>query len=149
MNRDVYLRIADELYLKRLIVGGYERVYEICKDFRNEGIDNSHFPEFTMIEWYEAYADYHRVMDVAEGLFKHLAKRLYNHTILQIDEKKIDIGHKWPRIEMAAIIKEKLGLEVENETLQDLLESASSRFIPKSEAAFLIVVTSGFITPGL
>ena len=59
---EMYLRIADELYLKRLVVGGYERVYEIAKDFRNEGIDHTHFPEFTMIEWYEAYADYNRVI---------------------------------------------------------------------------------------
>lgn len=121
LDRDVYLRIADELYLKRLIVGGYERVYEICKDFRNEGIDNSHFPEFTMIEWYEAYADYQRVMDVAEGLFKHLAQKIYGNTTLQIDDKKIDIGHEWPRIEMTEILKDKVGLDVEKETAESLL----------------------------
>lgn len=121
LNRDTYLRIADELYLKRLIVGGYERVYEICKDFRNEGIDNSHSPEFTMIEWYEAYADYQRVMDVAEGLFKYIAKKLYGHTTLTVDNKKIDIGKKWPRIEMSVILKEKLSLDVEKETVESLL----------------------------
>lgn len=121
LGRDVYLRIADELYLKRLIIGGYERVYEICKDFRNEGIDNSHFPEFTMIEWYEAYADYQRVMDVAEGLFKHLALKIYGHTTLQIDDKKIDIGKKWPRIEMVAILKDKLDLDVEHESQESLI----------------------------
>jgi len=76
LDIDVYLRIATELYLKRLIIGGYERVYEIGKDFRNEGIDQSHFPEFTMIEWYEAYADYQRMMEVTEGLFKYLAKNI-------------------------------------------------------------------------
>lgn len=125
LDQDVYLRIADELYLKRLIIGGYERVYEICKDFRNEGIDNSHFPEFTMIEWYEAYADYHRMMDVAEGLFKHLANKIYGHSTLQIEDKKIDIGKKWPRIEMSAILKDKLGLDVDEEseeTLTDYIE---------------------------
>jgi len=121
LNRDMYLRIADELYLKRLIIGGYERVYEICKDFRNEGVDSSHSPEFTMIEWYEAYADYQRVMDVAEGLFKHIAKKLYGHTTLTVDNKKIDIGKKWPRIEMSVIIKEKLGLDVEKETAAGLV----------------------------
>ncbi|MBI2442911.1 MAG: lysine--tRNA ligase [Candidatus Levybacteria bacterium] len=124
LDQDMYLRIADELYLKRLIVGGYERVYEICKDFRNEGIDQTHFPEFTMIEWYEAYADYHRVMDVAEGLFKHLAKKIYRHTTIQIDEKKIDIGKKWPRIEMQLILKKKLGLDVDKETRESLLKYA-------------------------
>ena len=120
LDRDVYLRIADELYLKRLIVGGYERVYEICKDFRNEGIDHTHFPEFTMIEWYEAYADYQRVMDVAEGLFKHVAQKVYGHTTLQVEDKKIDIGKKWPRIEMSAILKDKLELDVEKENEESL-----------------------------
>lgn len=121
LGQDVYLRIADELYLKRLVVGGYERVYEICKDFRNEGIDQTHFPEFTMIEWYEAYADYQRVMDVAEGLFKHLANKLYGNTILKIDDQEIDIGKEWPRIEMTQILKDKLGVNVEEETEASLL----------------------------
>ncbi|MDO8621494.1 MAG: lysine--tRNA ligase [Candidatus Levybacteria bacterium] len=120
LDTDMYLRIADELYLKRLVIGGYEKVYEICKDFRNEGIDHTHFPEFTMIEWYEAYADYQRVMDVAEGLFKHLGKKLYGHTTLEVEDKKIDIGKKWPRIEMSVIMKEKLGLDVEKETTENL-----------------------------
>jgi lysyl-tRNA synthetase, class II len=121
LGEDVFLRIADELYLKRLVVGGYERVYEICKDFRNEGIDHTHFPEFTMIEWYEAYADYERVMDVAEGLFKHLANKIYGNTQIQIEDKKIDIGKKWPRIEMTQILKDELGLDVEEETEKTLL----------------------------
>lgn len=120
LDTDMYLRIADELYLKRLVIGGYEKVYEICKDFRNEGIDHTHFPEFTMIEWYEAYADYQRVMDVAEGLFKHLGKKLYGHTMLEVEDKKIDIGKKWPRIEMSVAMKEKLGLDVEKETAGSL-----------------------------
>jgi lysyl-tRNA synthetase, class II len=127
LDRDVYLRIADELYLKRLIVGGYERVYEICKDFRNEGIDNTHFPEFTMIEWYEAYADYHRVMDVTEGLFKHLAKKIFGSAKIQVDNKTIDIDTKWPRIEMTEIMKEKLGLDVEKESAESLLAFAKKQ----------------------
>lgn len=127
LDQDVYLRIADELFLKRLIVGGYERVYEICKDFRNEGIDHTHFPEFTMIEWYEAYADYNRVMDVAEGLMKHLANKLYGATTMKVGDHQIDIGQKWPRIEMSAIIKEKLGLDVEVETVESLLAYAKDK----------------------
>lgn len=121
LGEDMYLRIADELYLKRLVVGGYEKVYEIAKDFRNEGIDHTHFPEFTMIEWYEAYADYIRVMDVAEGLFKHLAKKIFGETTIEIEGKKIDIGKEWPRIEMTKILKDKLGLDVEGETEESLL----------------------------
>lgn len=123
-SQDMYLRIADELYLKRLIVGGYERVYEIAKDFRNEGIDHTHFPEFTMIEWYEAYADYNRMMDMAEGLFKHLAKKLFGTTIIKVDENEIDIGEKWPRVPMSQIMKEELGLDVEKETAESLLKYA-------------------------
>lgn len=129
LGKDFYLRIADELYLKRLIIGGYEKVYEICKDFRNEGIDNSHSPEFTMIEWYEAYADYQKVMDVAEGLFKHLAKKIYGNTILEVEDKKIDIGKKWPRIEMTKIMKEKLDLDVESETTETLLAYAKKHYL--------------------
>lgn len=120
LDQKMYLRVADELYLKRLIVGGYERVYEIAKDFRNEGVDRLHNPEFTMIEYYEAYADYHRVMDVTEGLFKHLAKELKSHTKMKIEDKDIDIGSKWPRIEMSKIIKQKLNLDVEKETVESL-----------------------------
>ena len=68
-----------ELYLKRLIIGGYERILRLLETLRNEGIDHTHQPEFTMMEWYEAYADYQRVMDVAEGLIKHLASKLYGN----------------------------------------------------------------------
>jgi lysyl-tRNA synthetase class 2 len=122
LGQDMYLRIAFELYLKRLISGGYERVYEIGRDFRNEGFDRSHSPEFTMIEWYEAYANYHRVMDVTEGLFKHLAQSLNGSPKMKIDEKEIDLSGKWPRISMADIMKKELDLEVETATSEELLD---------------------------
>lgn len=121
LGQNFYLRIADELYLKRLVVGGYEKVYEIAKDFRNEGIDQTHFPEFSMLEWYEAYADYHRVMDLAEGLFKHLAMKLYGTTVIKIDDKNINLGGKWPRITMSAIMKQQLNIDVDKETAESLL----------------------------
>lgn len=121
LDQDMYLRIAVELYIKRLLAGGYEKVYEIAKDFRNEGIDQTHSPEFTMIEWYEAYADYATMMDRAEGLLKFLAKKLYGHTTLQVDDQKIDIGNTWPRITMIDIMKQKLDLDVEIETEESLL----------------------------
>ncbi len=121
LGQDMYLRIAFELYLKRLISGGYERVYEIGRDFRNEGFDRSHSPEFTMIEWYEAYADYHRVMDVTEGLFKHLADRLNGSPKMKIDDKEIDLSGKWPRVTMADIMKKELGLDVETTSIDELL----------------------------
>lgn len=132
LSQDFYLRIADELYLKRLIIGGYEKVYEIAKDFRNEGIDHTHFPEFSMLEWYEAYSDYNRVMDLAEGLFKHLANKLYGSTKIQIDDNEIDLGGTWPRIEMSAIINEKLDIDVEKETIENLLNYAKKN-LPEME----------------
>jgi len=112
LDADMYLRIADELYLKRLLVGGYERVYEISKDFRNEGMDLTHNPEFTMIEYYEAYADYRRVMEVTEGLFKHLAKAIFGEGKIKVGDKEIDISHHWPKVKMTDLIKEKLDLNV-------------------------------------
>jgi len=122
LDIDMYLRIADELYLKRLVVGGYGKVYEICKDFRNEGLDLTHRPEFTMIEYYEAYADYHRIMDVTEGLFKHLAQALFGKGELKVGEKVIDISQNWPRVKMVDVIKEKIGLDLEKETEKSLVE---------------------------
>lgn len=121
LNHDFYLRIADELYLKRLIIGGYKKVYEICKDFRNEGIDQTHSPEFTMIEYYESYADYQKIMDVTEGLFKHLAENVLGEMRLKVGDKEIDISENWPRVTMTDIIKDKLGLDVEKEDQENLI----------------------------
>jgi lysyl-tRNA synthetase class 2 len=106
LNCDFYLRLAPELYLKRLIVGGYDRIFEIARNFRNEGIDQTHQPEFTMIEWYETYADYNRMMDIAEGLIKYLVKKLYNSTEIYVGKKKININGPWTRMTMTdAIMK--------------------------------------------
>ncbi len=121
LDQLMYLRIAVELYIKKLLTGGYEKVYEIAKDFRNEGVDQTHSPEFTMIEWYESYVDYNTMMDRAEGLLKFLATKIYGTTILQVEDKTIDIGNTWPRITMSDILKEKLGLDVEKETRESLL----------------------------
>jgi len=120
LDQDFYLRIAFELYLKRLVAGGYEKVYEIGRDFRNEGIDQTHNPEFTMIEWYEAYVDYQRVMDVTEGLFKHLAKAIYGNTVMKVGDHTVDIGKSWPRVSMQSLLKDKLGLDTET-TVDDLV----------------------------
>jgi lysyl-tRNA synthetase class 2 len=129
LDHNFYLRIADELYLKRLIVGGYKKVYEICKDFRNEGIDQTHSPEFTMIEYYESYADYQRVMDVTEGLFKHLAEKVFGEMKIKVGEKDIDISQKWPRISMIELIKKHLNLDVEKENENGLVEFCKDNHI--------------------
>lgn len=122
LDQDFYLRIADELYLKRLVVGGYEKVYEICKDFRNEGLDLTHNPEFTMMEFYEAYADYNKIMQVTEGLFKHVVNKIFGHTNLEVGERSIDIGKVWRKVEMTEIIKEVLNLDVESKTAGELVK---------------------------
>jgi len=98
LDKDFYLRVAPELYLKRLIVGGYERVFEIARNFRNEGIDLTHQPEFTMIEFYEAYADYQRIMDLTEELVKYAAQAVNQNYKLTVHDKEIDISGKWKRI---------------------------------------------------
>lgn len=127
LNMDIYLRIADELYLKRLVVGGYDRVYEICKDFRNEGMDLSHNPEFTMIEFYEAYADYHQIMKVAEGLIKFAAKKIFGQEEMTVHGKKISLAGQWPKITMVKVIKKELGLDVEKSSLKELFAFAKKK----------------------
>ncbi|MCB9362609.1 lysine--tRNA ligase [Candidatus Woesearchaeota archaeon] len=111
-DMQMYLRVAPELYLKRLLIGGYEKVYEIARNFRNEGVDQTHNPEFTMIEWYEAYSDYQTMMDRAEAMFKFIAKSLFGKEEITVHDKVVDISTPWPRITMQQAIKKYLGLDV-------------------------------------
>jgi len=112
LDRDMYLRIADELYLKRLLVGGFERVYEISKDFRNEGIDFKHNPEFTMMECYQAYGDYTTMMTLVEGLYS--ACSLAANGTLQITYQghAIDLTPPWPRVTMRDLILQTSGIDI-------------------------------------
>ena len=103
LDVDLYLRIAPELYLKRLVVGGLDRVYEINRNFRNEGISTAHNPEFTMLEFYQAYSDYHDLMALSEELFAHLAKEVTGSTIVKYGEHEVDFA-KWQRISMREAI---------------------------------------------
>ncbi|OGV93775.1 lysine--tRNA ligase [Microgenomates group bacterium RIFCSPLOWO2_01_FULL_47_10] len=111
LDTDFYLRLAPELYLKRLIVGGYERIFEIARNFRNEGIDQTHQPEFTMIEWYEAYADYTRIMEVTEGLIKHLVNKLYGGTTLKVGEHEVNVGGVWQKMTMVESLQKYAGID--------------------------------------
>ncbi|MFC1649774.1 lysine--tRNA ligase [Patescibacteria group bacterium] len=120
LSSDFYLRVAPELYLKRLTVGGYEKIFEIARNFRNEGIDATHQPEFTMIEWYEAYGDYNSIMDTTEALTRRLVKKIYGDTKLKVNGKTIDVGSKWPREPMTQLIKKHLDLDVEKMSEADL-----------------------------
>lgn len=129
LDSDFYLRIAPELYLKRLIIGGYERIFEIARNFRNEGIDQTHQPEFTMMEWYEAYADYNRVMDVAEGMIKHLVQKLYGKGQLQVGEHTVNVEDTWPRITMKDAVKQHLHVDIDKATDEQLQEELETRHI--------------------
>lgn len=115
-----YLRIADELYLKRLIVGGLERVYEIGRDFRNEGMDRTHNPEFTMLEFYQAYADYNDMMWLTENLIATAVKEATGDSTVTFGEHTIDLSPPWRRITMLDAIQEFTGIEVEDASEDDL-----------------------------
>jgi lysyl-tRNA synthetase class 2 len=121
LDVDLYLRIAVELYLKRLIVGGYERVYEIGKNFRNEGMDRTHNPEFTMLESYEAYSDLRGMMDLVEGMVKHLAKNVIGKDEYVYQGHKVNLMGEWRRAGMAELVQEKLGVDVLNESDEALI----------------------------
>jgi lysyl-tRNA synthetase, class II len=112
LDRDLYLRIATELYLKRLVVGGIEKVYELGKDFRNEGISRKHNPEFTMLEWYEAYADYNDVAEELEGLVSAVAREVLGTTKIERDGETIDLAPPWRRVTLRDAIKERTGIDV-------------------------------------
>jgi lysyl-tRNA synthetase class 2 len=105
LDMTLYLRIAPELYLKRLVVGGFERVFEINRNFRNEGISTRHNPEFTMIEWYMAYANYHDLMDMTEKLITSLANKILNTDKITFAEKEIDLKSPWPRLTLEDAIE--------------------------------------------
>ena len=121
LDQDFYLRIATELYLKQLIVGGFEKVYELSKDFRNEGIDRSHNPEFTMLEFYQAYSDYNFMMDFVEEMFKKVVKDLGLKQI-SWDGNTINFEEKFSRKTMDELIKEHTGYKIDISNHSDVLK---------------------------
>ncbi|MFG6150747.1 lysine--tRNA ligase [Halobacillus sp. B23F22_1] len=111
LDMELYMRIAIELHLKRLIVGGMEKVYEIGRVFRNEGVSTRHNPEFTMIELYEAYADYHDIMSLTEHLIAHISKEVLGTTKVEYDDQEIDLEPEWARLHMVDAVKEYTGVD--------------------------------------
>lgn len=105
LDMTLYLRIAPELYLKRLVVGGFERVFEINRNFRNEGISTKHNPEFTMIEWYMAYANYHDLMDMTEELIIDLTEKIFQKNTITYGDYNIDLKKPWPRLTLEDAIE--------------------------------------------
>jgi lysyl-tRNA synthetase class 2 len=149
LDEDRYLRIATELYLKRLMVGGLEKVYEIGKDFRNEGVSFKHHPEFTMLEWYEAYADYRDTMDRIEQLVSRTAQEVLGTTKVTFKGQEIDFAAPWPRVKFVDALEEQglwtrdedelrrrlqeKDVDVSNDpTWSKLIDHAHSRFVEPS-----------------
>jgi lysyl-tRNA synthetase class 2 len=114
LGEDLYLRIALELHLKRLVVGGFDKVYEIGRVFRNEGISVKHNPEFTLLECYQAYSDYSDIMTLVEEMFRHIAKDVLGSTKVACDDKTIDLGRPWQRLYLRDAIEEYCGIDFED-----------------------------------
>jgi lysyl-tRNA synthetase class 2 len=128
LDMDLYLRIAPELYLKRLVVGGFERVYEISRVFRNEGVSTRHNPEFTILEFYQAYADYTDLMELTEALFAELAQSLLGRRTLTWGEHTIDLTPPWRRLPFFEALSQALGVPVTPETdAASLARAAAAR----------------------
>jgi len=136
---DLYLRIAPELYLKRLVVGGYDRVYEINRNFRNEGVSTQHNPEFTMLEFYQAYADHSDLMELTEALLIHLAQTLRGATRVTYQKHELDFTPPWPRLPFFEALSRALGVDVSPDTPVERLRqlgAARAVLIPtKSECS--------------
>lgn len=124
LDMDLYLRIAPELYLKRLLIGGFEKVYEIGRVFRNEGMDRSHNPDYTHFEFYWAYADYKDLMKFTEKMFEHIIKSAFGSLELEYEGKTIDFKTPWPRIEFSQLIKKETKISLEEINLEALKKEA-------------------------
>lgn len=136
LDIDMYLRIETELYLKRLIVGGFEKVYEVGRIFRNEGMDTSHNPEFTSIEMYQAYSDYKDMMDLIENMYKHLAEKICGSDTVSYQGVDIAIGKPWVRMTMVEAVKKYAGVDYnEWKSDEDARAAAKAKDVPVEEGA--------------
>ena len=142
MDMELFLRVAPELYLKRLVVGGFEKVYEINRNFRNEGISTRHNPEFTMLEFYQAYADYKDLMDLTEVMFRYLAEKIFGKTELTYQGTTIDLSKPFRRATLKELILENCP-DIEEQALYDIdrsfaIAKAHNIEIPKTGGLGLI-----------
>jgi lysyl-tRNA synthetase class 2 len=124
LDSQLYLRIADELYLKRLIVGGFNGVYEVSKDFRNEGMDKTHNPEFTMMELYVPYKDYEWMMKFVEQMLFTICTEVFNDAVFEFEGQKINFNPPWKRVSMIEAIQEKTGVNIITASTEELIETA-------------------------
>ncbi len=131
LKMDVYMRISDEIYLKKLIIGGFEKVYEIGKDFRNESVDRTHNPEFTMMECYWAYVDYNMMMELMEDMVIFIVKKIHGSTKVQYQGKTLDFKKPWPQLTMKDALKKHAKIDVDkldDKELQTLLRNYNIEF---------------------
>ncbi|SMO89196.1 lysine--tRNA ligase [Gracilimonas mengyeensis] len=134
LDMDLYLRIANELYLKRLIVGGYDGVYEFSKDFRNEGLSRFHNPEFTQVELYVAYKDYNWMMEFTEKMLEKIAIELHGSTKVQVGEHEIDFKAPWPRVPLFEAIEKETGKDLYGKDLEELRAIADELHVETDES---------------
>ncbi|KAA3648186.1 MAG: lysine--tRNA ligase [Chloroflexi bacterium] len=154
LKQELYLRISFELYLKRLLVGGYERVYEIGRDFRNEGVDRTHNPEFTQIEFYWAYADYNDVMRLTEEMVRYVAEQVTGGTTIEYQGNQIDLSKDWQRIELKEGLIELASIDIDEypdaESLAAAMRAKDMKVDPKAPRGKLIDTLIGeFVEPTL
>ncbi|MBK5107216.1 MAG: lysine--tRNA ligase, partial [Anaerolineales bacterium] len=154
LKQDLYLRISFELYLKRLLVGNLERVYEIGRDFRNEGVDRTHNPEFTMLEFYMAYADYHQVMELTEQMIAYTADQVVGNQSISYQGLEINLEPPWTRMKLNEGLHEMAGIDIEaHTTAESLAEAMRAKDLqpdPKSTRGKLIDSLIGnFLEPNL
>jgi len=144
LDVDLFMAISPELYLKRLIVGGYERVFTIARNFRNEGIDRWHNPEFTMMEIYQAYADYNDMMELFESLYEYVAKKVNGSTKIQYKGKVVDFKAPWKRMTMAQAIKKWAKIDVDKMSDKELKKFIDENHVPAKGDSWGLYVQSIF-----
>jgi lysyl-tRNA synthetase class 2 len=154
LDRTLYLRIALELYLKRCVIGGFERVFEIGRNFRNEGLSRKHNPEFTMMELYQAYADYHDIMALVEQLIPAVAAEVLGTTTLDYGEHRIELAPPWPRVSLREAIRARTGVDfvalTDDEALRAAARAAGLAVAPDwSRGKVIDELLSGFVEPTL
>jgi lysyl-tRNA synthetase class 2 len=141
---DLFLAISPELYLKRLIVGGFDRVFTIARNFRNEGIDRWHNPEFTMMEIYQAYSDYKDMMKLFEEIYEYVCKKVFGTTKFKFGDKEIDFKAPWKRVTMADCLKENANIDVYEMSEKELLKFAKENNVEVKDTSWGMLVCSIF-----
>jgi lysyl-tRNA synthetase class 2 len=144
LDTDLFLAISPELYLKRLVVGGFEKVFTIARNFRNEGIDATHNPEFTMMEIYQAYVDYNEMMELFEEIYEYVCKKVFGTTKLEYQGKTLDFKKPWKRMTMAEAIKKYAGINVLKMSAKELGDFSEKNHVEYKEKSWGMLVANIF-----